>query len=134
MKIKTHFLMCIGLFLCLYALAFAGGYSKVIDGNGTWTDELYVEKGGYLNLSIGSYNATTDMRITLKRRLPGDSNCDRDIDYWDVTGDSEDKEYTTCSPAPEDCYFRLGCDNATADDYTSGNCTVRIGTTYNWLR
>ena len=119
-------------FLCLLIAAlvlyswpvFAGRVIEVIDGNGTWTDPWYVEKGTRINVSIGDYNATTDMTLILQRKLPGDSNW-RDVKDWDVTGSSEDKEYITAYPEPEGCWYRIGC-NA-ASDYTSGNCTCRIG-------
>ncbi len=111
--------------LVLYSWpAFAGRVIEVIDGNGTWTDPWYVEKGTRINVSIGDYNATTDMTLILQRKLPGDSNW-RDVKNWDVTGSSEDKEYITAYPEPEGCYYRIGCD--AASDYTSGNCTCRIG-------
>jgi len=111
--------------LVLYSWpAFAGRVIEVIDGNGTWTDPWYVEKGTRINVSIGDYNATTDMTLILQRKLPGDSNW-RDVKDWDVTGSSEDKEYITAYPEPEGCWYRIGC-NA-ASDYTSGNCTCRIG-------
>ena len=111
--------------LVLYSWpAFAGRVIEVIDGNGTWTDPWYVEKGTRINVSIGDYNATTDMTLILQRKLPGDSNW-RDVKDWDVTGSSEDKEYITAYPEPEGCYYRIGCD--AVSDYTSGNCTCRIG-------
>ena len=111
--------------LVLYSWpAFAGRVIEVIDSNGTWTDPWYVEKGTRINVSIGDYNATTDMTLILQRKLPGDSNW-RDVKDWDVTGSSEDKEYITAYPEPEGCWYRIGC-NA-ASDYTSGNCTCRIG-------
>jgi len=105
--------------------AFAGRVIKVIDGNGTWTDPWYAEKGSRINVSIEDYNATTSMTITLQRRLPGDTSWGRDVKTWDVTGSSADVEETTAYPEPEGCYYRIGC-NA-ASDYASGNCTCRIG-------
>ena len=104
---------------------FAGGVSSVIDGSGTWTNIWYVEKGARLNVSIGNCSSDADLTITLQRRLPGDSNWGRDVDSWNMTGTSEDKEYITAHPEPEGCWYRIGCDEA--DDYTSGSCTCRIG-------
>ena len=121
---KFLFLLIVVLVLCSWP-AFAGRVIKVIDSNGTWTDPWYVEKGSRINVSIGDYNATTDMTITLQRKLPGDSDWNRDVETWDVTGSSADVENITAYPEPEGCYYRIGCD--AASDYTSGNCTCRIG-------
>jgi len=104
---------------------FASGISKVIDGSNTWTSLWYAEKGSRINVSIGDCSGDADMTITLQRRLPGDSSWGRDVDSWDITGTSKDKEYITAYPEPEGCWYRIGCDEA--GDYTSGSCTCRIG-------
>jgi len=106
------------------ATAFASSVTKVIVGSGNWTEPLSSEKGARISVSIGDYNATTDMTITLQRLLPGETSWGHDVDTWDVTGSSPDYEYITKPEAENGVFYRIGCDTG---DYTSGNCTVRLG-------
>ena len=103
--------------------ALASSVSKDVVGSGNWTEALSVEKGSSVNVSIGSYNATTSLTITLQRKLPGDSAWGRDVDTWAITGSSADKEYITKPEVENDTLYRIGCETT----YTSGNCTVRLG-------
>jgi len=127
MKKSVMTIVCIVAFCwtCFSGFAIAEYVTATIDGNGTWTDEIMVPKGERLNISIGDYNATTDMTVTLQRKLPGDSDWGRDVETWDVTGSSADVENITAYPEPEYCWYRIGCDAAA--DYTSGSADVRLG-------
>lgn len=121
------FLIILLLFLMIVFRnpVFAGSYvTETIVGSGNWTDSLSVQKGSTVNVSIGSYNSTTAMTITLQRKLPGDSSFGRDMHEWDVIGSSDAIECVTKPETEDIVFYRLGCDTG---DYTSGNCTVRLG-------
>ena len=106
------------------AIAFASSTSKVISGGNSWSDPISTERGARLNVSIGSYNATTSMTITLQRKLPGDTSWGREVDKWAVTGTSSPLEYITQPEVENGVFYRIGC---ASGDYTSGYCTVRLG-------
>ena len=103
------------------ATAFASSVTKVIVGSGNWTEPLSSEKGARVNVSIA--DVTGPMTITLQRKFSGETGW-RDVDTWDVTGSSPDYEYITKPEAENGVFYRIGCDTG---DYTSGNCTVRLG-------
>ena len=120
---KLFTALTIVLIMC--SLAYASSVTKDVVGDGNWTTALSSEKGASINVSIGSINATTDMTITLQRKLHGDSAWGRDVETWDITGSSADIESITTAEPENKSSYRIGCD--AAGDYTSGNCTVRLG-------
>jgi len=133
MKIKTLFITVILLFFG-YVYTFSGdfyqGISGTVDSNGTWvggSNEFKAEKGSQTNISINP-DTSPVMTITLQRKLEGDSAWgEHVVDEWTLTATSPDMEYVVPSGGtePEDCYYRIGCD--VLADYTSGNCTCRLG-------
>ena len=120
---KTTVLILIALLSA--SVVMASSVTKDVVGDGNWTDPLSVEKGASVNVSISDFNATTDMTITLQRKLPGDSDWGRYVESWDVTGSTAGVEAITEPEAEHAVQYRLGCD--AAGDYSSGNCTCRLG-------
>jgi hypothetical protein len=128
---KTNILAIV---LCMLfgisGILFAGGVSETIDSNGTWaggTAGFPAVKGSQVNISINPLTSPV-MTITLQKKLPGDSAWGEHIvDTWDLTADSTDLEYVIPNGGtePEDCLYRIGCDSVS--DYTSGDCSCRIG-------
>lgn len=128
MKSKCRILVLCAMILgWLYLPVFAGGINKPIDSNGTWTDAFTAEKGSRTNVSINPETSPV-MTITLQRKLPGDAAWgEHVVKAWDLTAASVDQEYTIPNGGvePERCEYKIGCD--VVGDYTSGNCTVRLG-------
>jgi len=114
--------------LLLLAGSFGTGLAEyvteTIDSNGTWTESIMCPKGDSVNISINP-DTSPVMTITLQCKMPGETTWgDHNTDTWILTAASTDQEYIT-EPAPEYVHYRIGCDAVA--DYTSGNCTVRLG-------
>lgn len=123
---KFLLIVLIWLFLCSgIALADSVYYkTKVIDGNDTWTEAVTVLEGGGLNASIDP-DTSPVMTIHLQCKYPGESSWNHDVEHWDLTAASADVVVTLNQVEPEKIQYRMG---SKAGGYTSGNCTVRIGT------
>jgi len=98
--------------------------TKVIDAQNTWTDPVTVLEGGGLNASIDP-DTSPIMTIYLQCKYPGETSFDHDVEHWDLTAASTDVTVTLNQIEPEKIQYRIG---SKTGGYTSGNCTVRIGT------
>lgn len=117
--LATIFLFCGG--------AFADSVyykTKIIDGNDTWTGAVTVLEGGGLNASIDP-DTSPVMTIYLQCKYPGEASWSHDVEHWNLTAASTDVIVTLNQIEPEKIQYRMG---SKAGGYTSGNCTVRIGT------
>ena len=97
--------------------------TKIVAAQNTWTAAIPVSVGCRANVRI---HPDTDpvMTIHAQCRYRGETAW-YDIDYWDLTAASVDIIHTTAQPEPEPAQIRLGCKTG---GYTSGNCTLRVGT------
>ena len=124
MKKRMLVLFMAGLcWACLPGIGVAEHVSETIDSNGTWTDPIACPKGDSITVSINP-DTSPIMTITLQWKLPGETTWGHDVDTWDLTATSPDQEHIT-NLAAEYVSYRIGCDSAA--DYTSGNCTARLG-------
>jgi hypothetical protein len=125
---KILYIVLATIFLfCGYVFADGTFYkTKVISGNDTWTDEIPVFAGNRINVTLTPDNATT-ARIRLQSKLHGESSFGHTQKTWSLSAETAETNYITIYPEPENAKYRLGC-NATS--FTSGNGTLRIGTSY----
>ena len=110
----------------LGGIVFASGVytkTKVVDAQNLWTDPIPVSIGCRANIRIHPETSPV-MTIHAQCRYKGESDW-FDMDHWDLTASSVDIIHTTAQPEPEPAQMRLGCKTG---GYTSGNCTLRIGT------
>ena len=110
----------------LWSNTFAAGVyckTKVIAAQNTWTDPIPVTIGCRANIRIHP-DTNPVMTIHAQCRYKGETDW-FDMDHWDLTATSVDIIHTTAQPEPEPAQMRLGCKTG---GYTSGDCTVRIGT------
>lgn len=121
--------LCLVALIVIFALGdlvFASGVyvkTKIIDAQNTWTDSIPVSVGGRANIRIHP-DTSPVMTIHAQCRYKGETDW-FDMDHWNLTAASVDIINTTAQPEPEPAQFRLGCK---IGGYTSGNCTLRIGT------
>jgi hypothetical protein len=120
-------LLTVSLLLLFCASVFAGEVyeTAVISANATWTDALYIRPGRSVDVSIYNMNSLV-ATIKLFKKFHEETTWDHEVDSWDITAASEDEENITKAGAGG-AWYRIGC---AAGDYTSGNCTVRIGQYY----
>jgi hypothetical protein len=110
----------------LSGIVFASGVytkTKVIDAQNLWTDAIPISIGCSANIRIHP-DTSPIMTIHAQCRYKGETTW-YDMDHWDLTAASVDIICTTAQPEPEPAQMRLGCKTG---EYTSGNCTVRVGT------
>jgi hypothetical protein len=120
-------LLCVLLLVVVVALSssvFAEYKSETIDGNDTWTDPIAVQIGCGAHVSIKP-DTSPIMVVELQCKLRGDSSWGRMIERWTLTAASSDIECITKVEQEDGVQYRIGCKTG---DYTSGNCTARIGT------
>ncbi|RPI53482.1 MAG: hypothetical protein EHM49_04300 [Deltaproteobacteria bacterium] len=125
---KKYLLTITVVVLFMFSYAFGDGVywkTKVIDAQNTWTEAIPVYMDGRVNIRIHP-DTSPVMTIHAQCRYRGETTW-YDVDSWDLTATSVDIIDTTAQPEPEPAQFRLGCKTG---DYTSGNCTIRIGTGY----
>ncbi|MBE9581187.1 MAG: hypothetical protein IMF18_06170 [Proteobacteria bacterium] len=124
---KRLLLLTVSLLLLFCTSAFAGEVyeTAVISANATWTDALYVGPGRSLDVSIYKLNSPV-ATIKLFKKFDEETTWDHEVDSWDAATLSVDEENITRAGAGG-AWYRIGC---AAGDYTSGNCTVRIGQYY----
>lgn len=123
---KFCLLTVIALALAFNGMAFADNVyvkTKVIDAQNLWTASIPVSVGCRANVRIHP-DTSPVMTIHAQCRYKGESDW-FDMDHWDLTATSVDIIHTTAQPEPEPAQIRLGCKTG---GYTSGNCTLRIGT------
>lgn len=113
--------------MLLYGIGIAGevNATAVISANATWSDALYIRPGRSVDVSIYNMNSPV-ATIKLFKKFHEETTWDHEVDSWDITAASEDEEHVTKAGAGG-AWYRIGC---AAGDYTSGNCTVRIGQYY----
>jgi len=104
--------------------AFAEYKSETIDGNDTWAGPIAIQIGCGAHISIKP-DTSPVMVIELQCKLKGDSSWGRMIERWTLSASSSDIECITKVEQEDGVQYRIGCKTG---DYTSGNCTARIGT------
>lgn len=122
---KQQLLLIIGFILLFCGSAFAGAEvyePAVVSAQNTWTDALYVKAGSSIDVSIYNMNSPV-MTIKLFKKFSEETTWDHEVDSWDAATLSVDEENITKAGAGG-AWYRIGC---AAGDYTSGNCTVRLG-------
>ena len=121
----------ISLFILALVFLFCGGAfadtvyvkTKVVAAQNTWTAPIPVSVGCSANIRIHP-DTSPVMTIHAQCRYKGETDW-FDMDHWDLTAASADIIHTTAQPEPEPAQIRLGCKTG---GYTSGNCTLRVGT------
>jgi hypothetical protein len=123
---KKICLLVITMVVFTFGVAFASGVytkTKVIDAQNLWTDPISVGVGCRANIRI---HPDTSPVMTIHAQCKYKRESDWfDMDHWDLTATSIDIIHTTAQPEPEPAQIRLGCKTG---GYTSGNCTLRVGT------
>jgi hypothetical protein len=98
--------------------------TKLIEAENTWSDPIPVGIGCGANISI-SPDTSPVMVIELQRKLKGDSSWGRMVERWTLSAASLDIERISKDEQEDGVQHRIGCPTG---DYTSGSCTVRVGT------
>lgn len=89
----------------------------------TYTSNLYVPAGSYINISIlPTVTGTAD--VYLQRAYLESPTVWHNDEVYVMADATEHKEDVTVSPQPEDIYYRIGVPTG---EYTSGTFDVRIG-------
>lgn len=125
---KKFYLIAIVILAFVFSgVAFASGIyvkTKVIGAQNTWTDPIPVQIGCGANISIDP-DTSPVMVIELQRKFRSDSSWGRKVERWALTAASLDIECISKNEQEDGVQYRIGCKTG---DYTSGNCTVRVGT------
>lgn len=132
-KTLKSLIILVGVMLCVWFVTLAVNVNAddtykraTISAENTFTDAIKIPAGSHVNVSIKPISSPI-MTIVLQRQfldMEEGSSAWRDVDSWDVTAASDDKEFITSNAEPETVKYRLGCETGS---YTSGSLGVRLG-------